>query len=195
MCQKCGLCETRNNVVFGEGNSNRPSIAFMGEGPGLHEDEQSRPFVGGGGQLLSKMIVAMGLTRKDVYLLNALKCATPNFRKPEADEIDACKPFWINQLRIVQPQVIVALGGVAVQALTRSQKQLPDLRGRWLEWKDTSKGSVNYGLTIPIRATYHPSFLLRHPKAKKEAWKDLQIVLNWINRTTKEGDNHDDSTN
>lgn len=196
VCQRCGLCENRNKVVFGEGNSDRPRILFIGEGPGMYEDEQGRPFVGGGGQLLSKMIVAMGLTRKDVYLCNVVKCATPNFRKPEADEIDACKPFWLDQLRVVQPEVIVTLGGTATQAITRSKKELSDLRGKWFEWKDTSKGSVNYGLTIPLRATYHPSFLLKYPKAKKEAWKDLQIVLNWINRlTTKERDNHEDSNN
>jgi DNA polymerase len=191
---RCGLCESRTTVVFGEGNSNRPRIAFIGEAPGMYEDEQGRPFVGQGGRLLNKMITAIGLAREDVYLCNVVNCITPNSRTPEADEVESCKPFWIGQMRIVQPEVIVTLGATATQAITRSKKKLPDLRGKWFEWKDTSKGSVTYGLTIPLRATYHPSVLLRSPEAKKEAWKDLQIVQTWINRNNeRERDNHDNS--
>jgi DNA polymerase len=160
----------------------------------MYEDEQGRPFVGQGGRLLNKMITAIGLAREDVYLCNVVNCITPNSRTPEADEVESCKPFWIGQMRIVQPEVIVTLGATATQAITRSKKKLPDLRGKWFEWKDTSKGSVTYGLTIPLRATYHPSVLLRSPEAKKEAWKDLQIVQTWINRNNeRERDNHDNS--
>jgi uracil-DNA glycosylase family 4 len=182
VCERCDLCKTRTNVVFGEGYSNRPKVAFVGEAPGMHEDEQGRPFVGGGGKLLDKMITAMGLKRADVYMFNVVNCRPPENRKPEPEEIDSCKLFRLGQLRVVQPLVLVTLGATATQSVVNSKKSIEDLRGRWLEWKDTSKGASTYGLVIPVRATYHPNYLLSKPKLKKETWKDLQIVLNWIDR-------------
>lgn len=175
MCQKCELHKDRRNAVFGIGNADCPDIAFVGEGPGAAEDELGSPFAGNGGKLLDRMIEAMGYARSDVYLCNVVSCRTPDTRKPEAEEISACNIFLVGQLRIVKPKVIVALGATAAQSLANSQKSLDDLRGRWLEWKDKK-----FGLKIPLRATYHPSYLLRNQENKADAWKDLQIVSGWI---------------
>jgi len=175
MCQKCELHESRLNSVFGIGNADSPDIAFVGEGPGAAEDDIGSPFAGNGGKLLDLMIEAMGYTRADVYLCNVVSCRTPDTRTPEPEEVAACNVFLTGQLRIVQPKVIVALGATAAQSLANSQKSLKDLRGRWLEWKDKKAG-----LKIPLRATYHPSYLLRSKEHKAGAWKDLQIVAGWI---------------
>ena len=175
MCQKCDLHTGRLNSVFGVGNANCPDIAFVGEGPGAAEDELGSPFAGNGGKLLDQMLAALGYTRDDVYLCNVINCRTPDTRKPEPEEIAACGMFLTGQLRIVKPKVIVALGVTAAQSLANSQKSLNDLRGRWLEWKDKK-----FGLKIPLRATYHPSYLLRNKKNKADTWKDLQIVSGWI---------------
>jgi DNA polymerase len=175
MCQKCDLHECRRNDVFGVGNTDKPDLAFVGEGPGAAEDETGLPFAGSGGALLDQMLSAIGYTRADVYLCNIVICRTPGTRRPEDSEIAACSSFLTGQMRIVQPKVIIALGATAAQALANSQKNLNDLRGRWLEWRDKK-----LGLKIPLRATYHPSYLLRHSKNKSDAWKDLQIVAGWV---------------
>jgi len=183
VCQRCPLCKTRNNVVFGEGCPDRPPIAFVGEAPGANEDAQGRPFIGRAGQLLDKMIGAMDLSREQVYICNAINCRPPENRKPERAEIEACKMLLVCQLRIVQPSIIVTLGASATHALTTRKKGIGALRGRWMEWKDKGKGALT-GAPIPLRATYHPAYLLRTPKAKKAVWEDLQIVMKWLNRTT-----------
>lgn len=165
-CQACGLYVTRKNPVFGEGRATRPVIAFVGEGPGEQEDLAGRPFIGKSGQLLTQMIHAMGLTREEVYICNTVACRPPSNRAPEDDEIKACQPFLLGQLRAVRPQVIVTLGGTAAKALIKGGKALNELRGRWWEWE-----------AVPVRPSFHPAYLLRKPVAKAEAWKDLQAVL------------------
>lgn len=192
ICQKCVLWQGRTKSVFGEGAFDAPPVAFVGEGPGANEDNEGRPFIGRAGQLLNKMIEAMGLTREGVYICNVVCCRPPENRKPEKSEMEACKMFLIGQLRIVRPRIIVALGASAAQALTNSKKGIGDLRGKWLQWEDKAKGSPTAGLIVPLRATYHPAYLLRSPHVKGEAWKDLQIVVNWLNREQgKEGKGDD----
>ena len=186
VCQKCPLHTGRNKAVFGEGCADRPPIAFIGEGPGATEDQEGRPFIGAAGQLLDKQIEAMGFKREEVYICNVVCCRPPQNRKPEKSEAEACRQFLVGRLRIVQPRIIVALGASAAQTLTNSKKGIGDLRGRWLEWVDKAKGSPVAGLTIPLRATYHPAYLLRSPNKKGEVWKDLQIVLQWLNRKERE---------
>lgn len=177
ICQRCALHTDRKQVVFGEGNTDSPDIAFVGEGPGANEDEEGRPFVGRAGQLLDGMIKAMGYERSQVYICNVVNCRPPGNRKPEPGEIDACGMFLTGQLRLVKPKLIVALGATAVQSLTNSKKGIKDLRERWLEWKDKKTG-----LVVPMRATYHPAYLLRMPNKKAESWKDLQMVMTWLKR-------------
>lgn len=182
VCQKCPLHEARRNAVFGEGNFDRPPVAFIGEAPGVNEDETGRPFIGRAGELLTKQITAMGFTRDQVYICNVVCCRPPDNRKPEKAETKACSQFLIGQLRVVQPRIIVALGASAAQAVLNSEQSIGSLRGRWHEWKDKAKNSPIAGLVIPVRATYHPAYLLRSPKMKGEVWKDLQIVVQWLNR-------------
>lgn len=172
---ECELHQDRINSVFGIGNANKPDLALVGEGPGSAEDDLGTPFAGNGGKLLDQMLSAIGYERSDVYLCNVINCRTPDTRKPEVGEIAACNTFLVQQLRIVQPKVIIALGVTAAQTLANSQKSLKDLRGRWLEWRDKKAE-----LKIPMRATYHPSYLLRNTKNKTDAWQDLQIVSGWI---------------
>lgn len=169
-CVRCKLSATRTNVVFGEGNASQPSIAFVGEGPGENEDKTGRPFVGRAGELLNAMIEKMGYARTDIYICNVVACRPPANRLPEEDEIDACSEFLTGQLQAVKPKVIVALGLTAARALARSSKPLGELRGQWHEWKG-----------IPLRATYHPAYLLRNPNAKTDAWEDLRRVLKKLN--------------
>ena len=173
MCQRCSLHEGRKNVVFGTGNIDSPPIAFVGESPGPAEDDAGLPFVGRGGQLLDQMISAMGYKREDVYVCNVVNCRAK--RKPEKEEVDACNMFLTGQLRIVKPKMIVAMGATAAQSLANSKKGIADLRNRWLEWKDKKSD-----LKIPMRATYHPTYLTKYPDKKSETWKDLQLVLSWI---------------
>lgn len=165
VCAKCRLHETRTNVVYGVGNTDHPPIAFVGEAPGQAEDQKGEPFVGRSGELLDKMIKALELSRDQVYICNVVGCRPPENRKPEPNEVAACKEHLVGQLRFVKPIVIVALGASAAQALLRSQKPIGDLRGRWFEWEG-----------IPLRATYHPAYLLRDPRKKKDSWEDLQVV-------------------
>ena len=165
-CQRCKLAKTRTNIVFGVGDPHA-ELMFIGEAPGRDEDLKGEPFVGRAGQLLTKMIEAgMGLSRADVYVANVLKCRPPGNRNPEPAEIAACREYLEAQIDLVKPAVLVALGKFAAQFLLETEEPITRLRGRW----GTRRG-------IPVMPTYHPSFLLRQPDRKKEAWEDLQQVL------------------
>lgn len=165
-CQLCGLCRTRTQTVFADGTG-RSRLMFVGEAPGADEDATGVPFVGRAGQLLTKMIESgMGLSRSDVYIANVLKCRPPGNRNPEPAEIASCRPYLEAQIELVKPSVLVALGKFASQFLLATDEPISRLRGRW-----GSRGG------IPVMPTYHPSFLLRQPERKKEAWEDLQQVL------------------
>jgi uracil-DNA glycosylase len=165
-CRACGLCETRTQTVFADGTP-RARIMFIGEAPGADEDAQGVPFVGRAGQLLTKMIEAgMGLSRSDVYIANVLKCRPPGNRNPEPAEIASCRRYLEQQIDLVKPEVLVALGKFAAQFLTGSEEGMMRMRGRWGSYRG-----------IPVMPTYHPSFLLRQPEKKKESWEDLLKVL------------------
>jgi uracil-DNA glycosylase len=164
-CTRCRLHKGRTNLVFGVGNPNA-DLMFVGEGPGADEDAQGEPFVGRAGQLLNNMISAMGLRREDVYIANVVKCRPPSNRTPERDECDTCSPFLLRQIDVIRPKVIVALGAVAAKNLLSVNDSMANLRGRFYDFRG-----------IKLAVTYHPAFLLRDPRQKKEAWKDLQMVM------------------
>ena len=164
-CTRCRLHKGRTNLVFGVGNVNA-ELMFVGEGPGADEDAQGEPFVGRAGQLLNNMISAMGLKREDVYIANVVKCRPPGNRTPEKDECDTCSPFLMRQIDVIKPKVIVALGAVAAKNLLAMNDSMANLRGRWYDFKDSK-----------LIVTYHPAYLLRDPRQKKEAWKDLQMAM------------------
>jgi uracil-DNA glycosylase len=170
-CKKCVLHSSRTRVVPGQG-SRKPEIMFVGEAPGFDEDQQGLAFVGRAGQLLTKMIEAMGFTRDEVFIANILKCRPPDNRKPMPDEMAACLPFLLGQISILKPRVIVALGATAVKGLLDTDTGITRLRGTWMVFEG-----------IPTMPTFHPAYLLRNPPAKKEAWADLQQVLKHIGRT------------
>jgi len=163
-CRKCGLFRNRRQAVPGQG-SFKARLMFIGEGPGFEEDQQGRPFVGPAGQLLTKMIKAIKLNREDVYITNVVKCRPPENRLPSEDEIEVCRPFLNEEIRLVDPKILVGLGNCAAQTLTQSKKRISDLRGRWLDFQSRR-----------LMATYHPAFLLRNPEAKREVWEDLKRV-------------------
>jgi uracil-DNA glycosylase family 4 len=170
-CRKCGLAATRTNTVFSRGNP-ESQLCFIGEAPGADEDAQGLPFVGRAGQLLDRMIAAMGLDpKKDVYICNIIKCRPPGNRRPEPNETEACIPYLHEQLDIVEPKVIVALGNTAVASLIGTKLGITKLRGQWKLYRGR----------IPIMPTYHPSYLLRpspqQAEAKRQAWEDLQAVM------------------
>ena len=167
-CTRCGLSRGRKNIVFGVGNA-KADIMFIGEGPGADEDEQGEPFVGRAGQLLNNMIAAMGLRREDVYIANVVKCRPPQNRAPERDEIETCSPFLMRQVDVIRPKIIVALGATAAKTLLGISDSMASLRGRLYDFRGTK-----------LAVTYHPAFLLRDPRQKKEAWKDLQMVMNFL---------------
>jgi uracil-DNA glycosylase family 4 len=169
-CQRCKLAPKRTNIVYGVGNPEAP-LVFVGEAPGADEDRTGEPFVGAAGQLLTKMIEAMGLERADVYICNILKCRPPGNRNPEPDEIEQCEPFLKRQLAAIRPRMIVTLGKFAAQCLLRSDAPISRLRGHWKEYEG-----------IPLMPTYHPAFLLRTPSAKREVWADLQEVMKELDR-------------
>ncbi|HMP77083.1 MAG TPA: uracil-DNA glycosylase [Kiritimatiellia bacterium] len=170
-CKKCRLCESRTNVVPGQGNP-RPEIMFIGEGPGADEDAQGLAFVGRAGQLLTKMIEAMGLTRDEVFIGNIVKCRPPDNRTPMPDEMAACIPYLEQQIALLKPRVIVALGGTAVKGLFNQEKiSITKLRGTWMSYQGID--------TMP---TLHPAYLLRNPPAKHEAWEDLKAVLKHLGK-------------
>jgi DNA polymerase len=164
-CQRCKLNRGRSKLVFGVGNP-QADLVFVGEGPGGEEDRQGIPFVGKAGQLLTKMIGAMGFERDDVYICNVVKCRPPNNRDPEPDEVDACERFLKAQLAVVQPKVVVTLGRYAAQCLLRTKRPISRLRGEWFQYEG-----------IDLMPTFHPAYLLRSPEKKREAWADLQDVM------------------
>jgi uracil-DNA glycosylase len=172
-CQRCKLCSGRTNIVFGVGNP-KAELVFVGEGPGAEEDKQGIPFVGAAGQLLTKMIEAMGFSRDQVYICNVVKCRPPGNRNPEPDEIEACEPFLKAQLRAINPKVIVALGKFAAQTLLRDSTPITRLRGNWRKYEG-----------VPLMPTFHPAYLLRQPGDKKLAWADLQQVMKAFGKTGK----------
>ena len=164
-CTKCRLADTRKNVVFGVGNPNA-DLMFVGEAPGHDEDVKGEPFVGRAGQLLTDIIKAMKLTRDDVYIANVIKCRPPENRNPEADELDACRPFIRRQVELIQPKVIVTLGKFGLQSLTGKGYGISSVRGQWLEYEG-----------IKLMPTFHPAYLLRTPAAKKDVWADMKKVM------------------
>jgi uracil-DNA glycosylase len=178
-CTRCALSTTRTQTVFARGTTSS-GIVFVGEGPGADEDAQGLPFVGKAGQLLDRMIEAMGLQRDDVYICNVVKCRPPENRKPEESEMAACRPFLTEQLELLQPKVIVALGATAVQGLLGLTMGITRLRGQWRLYRGQ----------IPVMPTFHPAYLLRQPAAKREVWQDLQAVLEHLGRKApKRGEN------
>jgi DNA polymerase len=164
-CTRCALHKGRNKIVFADGDANA-RLMFVGEGPGADEDAQGLPFVGRAGQLLNNMIAAMGLTREQVYIANIVKCRPPGNRTPEPDEANTCTPFLFKQIDVVRPQVLVALGATAATYLLGHKQPLAGLRGR-----------VHAFRGMQLIVTYHPAFLLRDPRQKKEAWADLQMAM------------------
>lgn len=169
-CQRCKLAPLRTNLVYGVG-SPEAALVFVGEAPGENEDLQGEPFVGKAGELLTKMIAAMGFRRDEVYICNVIKCRPPGNRNPEPDEIAACEPFLIRQLGVIGPQVIVTLGKFAAQALLRSEAPISKLRGRFHRYQG-----------VPLMPTFHPAYLLRNPSAKREVWDDLKQVMAELDR-------------
>jgi uracil-DNA glycosylase len=177
-CTRCRLHQQgRKQIVWGVGDPNA-DLMFIGEAPGADEDIQGEPFVGRAGQLLTNMIKAMGLTREQVYIANIIKCRPPNNRTPERDECETCSPFLMRQIATIRPKVIVALGAVAARTLLAINDSMSNLRGRWYEFRPAGvRSSDPNWSSAKLAVTYHPAFLLRDPRQKKEAWKDLQMVM------------------
>jgi DNA polymerase len=172
-CKRCKLCKTRKTIVFGTGNP-KAEVVFVGEAPGADEDRTGEPFVGAAGQLLTKMIEAMGLSRQQVYICNVIKCRPPGNRPPESDEITNCEPFLMAQLDAIKPKVIVTLGKFAAHALLRESTPITRLRGSWRTYQG-----------IKLMPTFHPSYLLRSPNEKRKAWEDLQQVMKELGLKSK----------
>ncbi len=170
-CARCKLAGGRTRLVFGVGNPHA-ELMFVGEGPGADEDVQGEPFVGKAGQLLTRMIEAMGYRREDVYIANVVKCRPPGNRDPEPDEIAACEPFLKAQIAAVRPKVIVALGRFAVQTLLRDPTPITRQRGAWRDYEG-----------VRLLPTFHPAYLLRNPAEKAKAWADLQLVMKELGKT------------
>jgi uracil-DNA glycosylase family 4 len=167
-CTRCGLHQGRTRSVFARGAPATAAVAFVGEGPGYHEDQRGEPFVGRAGKLLDKMIAAMGLSAAEFYVCNVVKCRPPDNRTPLPDEIAACRGYLEGQLEVVQPEVIVALGRCAAESLGVGG---PGWRGRWGTFRDT-----------PVMPTYHPAYLLRNEAQKRPVWEDLQAVVRRLGR-------------
>jgi uracil-DNA glycosylase family 4 len=174
-CTRCKLHTTRNKIVFGDGNP-KAELVFVGEGPGRDEDAQGLPFVGRAGKLLTQMIEAMGLQRKEVYICNVVKCRPPENRLPEPDEIKTCSPYLLRQLDAIDPKVIVCLGACSAQTLLETNRGISHFRGQWLDFRGRK-----------LMATYHPAYLLRNPAAKADVWKDLQKVMAILGLEVKKG--------
>ncbi|HSB73364.1 MAG TPA: uracil-DNA glycosylase [Candidatus Methylomirabilis sp.] len=164
-CTRCKLHTGRTQIVFGVGDP-KAKLVFVGEAPGADEDAQGEPFVGRAGQLLTKIIQAMGMQREDVYICNIIKCRPPGNRTPETDEILACQPFLLKQLRAIGPQFICALGGPAAQTLLQTKEPISRLRGKFFDFHG-----------IPLLPTFHPAYLLRNPHEKKTVWEDMKLLL------------------
>ncbi|MBI2383875.1 MAG: uracil-DNA glycosylase [Gammaproteobacteria bacterium] len=166
-CRRCRLCETRTQTVFGVGPENAP-LMVVGEGPGADEDAQGEPFVGRAGKLLDEMLKALGRSRKtDTFIANVVKCRPPNNREPAPDEAESCRPYLEQQLRLVKPMLIVALGRVAAQRLLVTDTPLSKLRGALHHWGPEG---------TPLMVTYHPAYLLRNPGEKAKSWQDLKAI-------------------
>jgi DNA polymerase len=180
-CTRCKLhLQGRKQIVFGVGNA-RAELMFIGEGPGADEDAQGEPFVGRAGQLLNNMIKAMGLRREEVYIANVVKCRPPGNRTPERDECDTCSPFLMRQIAVIKPKVIVALGAVAAKNLLAINAPMAELRGRFYDFMPAGTRSSDPSWQgAKLAVTYHPAFLLRDPRQKGEAWKDLQMVMRYL---------------
>ena len=168
-CQRCGLCATRNKIVFGIGAEHAP-LMFVGEGPGADEDRTGEPFVGAAGELLDKMIVAMGWQRSAVYIANVVKCRPPQNRTPIDEEVAACAPFLTAQIGSVMPRIIVALGRPAANFILGKDAPISSLRGQFFD-------CTIAGHATRVMPTFHPAYLLRTPEKKREAWADLQLVM------------------
>lgn len=176
-CTLCGLAQTRTQTVFGQGSPDA-RLVFVGEAPGFEEDKRGEAFVGRAGQLLTKMIEAMGLTREDVFICNVLKCRPPGNRDPLADEILACSPYLREQIATIQPEVLVALGAPAAKTLLNTAQSIGRLRGRFHDYH--LSGVSGEGESVPLMPTYHPAYLLRNPGEKRKAWDDLQMVMKFL---------------
>jgi uracil-DNA glycosylase family 4 len=164
-CKRCGLARGRNNIVFGTGDPNA-RLVFVGEGPGFEEDKVGKPFVGAAGQLLTKIIQAINLTRDSVYICNIIKCRPPKNRNPLPEEIDECLPFFKRQIMAVNPDFICALGSVAARTLLETTIPISRLRGRFHEYEG-----------IKVMPTYHPAYLLRNPEKKRDVWEDMKMLM------------------
>ena len=177
-CTRCPLHKQgRKQIVFGVGDP-KAELMFVGEGPGADEDAQGEPFVGRAGQLLNNMIKAMGITREEVYIANIVKCRPPGNRTPEREECETCSPFLMWQIAVIKPKVVVALGATAAKTLLAMSSSMAQLRGRFYDFKPAGAHSNDPNWQgCKLAVTYHPAFLLRDPRQKSEAWKDLQMVM------------------
>jgi len=177
-CTRCALHKQgRKQIVFGVGNP-AAELMFVGEGPGADEDAQGEPFVGRAGQLLNNMIKAMGIEREQVYIANIVKCRPPGNRTPEREECATCSPFLMRQIAVIKPKVVVALGAVAAKTLLAMNASMMQLRGRFYDFRPAGVRSSDPNWDgCKLAVTYHPAFLLRDPRQKGEAWKDLQMVM------------------
>jgi uracil-DNA glycosylase len=167
-CRRCKLAKTRNTIVFGSGIANA-ELMFIGEAPGADEDAQGLPFVGRAGQLLTKIIEAIEMSRDEVYICNIIKCRPPQNRNPESDEIAACEPFLFRQIASVKPKVICALGTYGAQTLLRTKEPISRLRGQFIDFRGAK-----------LMATFHPAYLLRNPQEKRKVWEDMQKVRDYL---------------
>lgn len=164
-CQRCGLGASRKKLVYGVGNPNA-RLVLVGEAPGREEDRKGEPFVGEAGQLLDRILLAMGMQRADVYICNVLKCRPPDNRDPRPEEVATCEKFLVRQIAAIKPQVIVGLGRFAVQSLLQSKVPISRIRGEWQSYQG-----------IPLMPTYHPAYLLRNPEGKRDVWEDMKEVM------------------
>ncbi len=169
-CKRCKLHRARRTIVFGEGNE-KSSLMVIGEGPGYDEDVQGRPFVGKAGQLLTKILQSISLTREEVYITNIVKCRPPQNRNPEPDEIQSCNPFLMKQITVIQPKIICALGAFSTQTLLKTDTKITALRGKLFDLAG-----------ITVIPTYHPAFLLRNPERKREVWEDMKKIAELMQR-------------
>jgi len=174
-CRRCKLCATRTTIVFGEGNP-QARLVFVGEGPGAEEDRQGLPFVGEAGQLLTRIIEAITLSRNQVYICNVVKCRPPGNRNPESDEIAACRPFLQRQLAAIGPEFVCALGAIAAQTLLDTKEPITRLRGRFF--------TMGAGQVL---CTYHPAYLLRNPAKKADVWEDMKMLMRAMGVEVKTG--------
>lgn len=173
-CTRCSLHEGRTNIVFGEGSPDA-EVAFVGEAPGQNEDQQGRPFIGLAGQLLNRMITAIGLSRQSVFITNVVKCRPPNNRVPERDEVDACSRYMLRELQIIRPRAVILLGLSAAKAVFNNPRmKLGDVRGNWQQLP------TQPALNIPTLITYHPAAVLRNDNLRTPVWEDLQKVMRYL---------------